>query len=60
MHRGRLNTAAAYTMTILGGAASLIIATLMGVVFTRGIAVPITRMTGSVRAAGCRRACFLI
>jgi signal transduction histidine kinase len=38
----------AYTMTILGGAASLIIATLMGVLLTRGIAVPITRMTGAM------------
>jgi len=33
-----------YTMTILGGAASLIIATRMGVLITRCIAVPITRM----------------
>jgi signal transduction histidine kinase len=40
--------AAAYTMTILGGAASLIIATLMGVLLTRGIAVPITRMTSAM------------
>jgi signal transduction histidine kinase len=38
----------AYRMTILGGAASLIIATLMGVLLTRGIAVPITRMTGAM------------
>ena len=38
----------AYTMTILGGAASLIIATLMGVLLTRGIAVPITRMTSAM------------
>ena len=37
--------ATAYTMTILGGVASLIIATLMGVLLMRGIAVPITRMT---------------
>ena len=35
-------------MTILGGAASLIIATLMGVLLTRGIAVPITRMTSAM------------
>ena len=34
--------ATAYTMTILGGVASLIIATLMGVLLMRGIAVPIT------------------
>ena len=40
--------ATAYTMTILGGAASLIIATLMGVLLTRGIAVPITRMTSAM------------
>jgi CHASE3 domain sensor protein len=37
--------ATAYTMTVLGGAASLIIATLMGVLLTRGIATPIARMT---------------
>jgi signal transduction histidine kinase len=40
--------ATAYTMTILGGAASLIVATLMGVLLTRGIAVPITRMTSAM------------
>jgi signal transduction histidine kinase len=40
--------ATAYTMTIIGGAASLIIATLMGVLLTRGIAVPITRMTSAM------------
>jgi signal transduction histidine kinase len=40
--------ATAFTMTILGGAASLIIATLMGVLLTRGIAVPITRMTSAM------------
>jgi signal transduction histidine kinase len=40
--------ATAYTATILGGAASLIIATLMGVLLTRGIAVPITRMTSAM------------
>ena len=40
--------ATAYTMTVLGGAASLIIATLMGVLLTRGIAVPITRMTSAM------------
>jgi signal transduction histidine kinase len=42
--------ATAYTMTILGGVASLIIATLMGVLLMRGIAVPITRMTGAMTA----------
>jgi len=40
--------ATAYMVTILGGAASLIIATLMGVLLTRGIAVPITRMTSAM------------
>ena len=42
--------ATAYTMTILGGIASLIIATLMGVLLMRGIAVPITRMTNAMTA----------
>ena len=41
---------AAYTVAILGGAASLIIAILMGVLLTRGIALPITRMTGVMTA----------
>ncbi len=40
--------ATAYTVTIVGGAATLIIATLMGVLLTRGIAVPITRMTSAM------------
>jgi signal transduction histidine kinase len=40
--------ATSYMMTILGGAASLIIATLMGVLLTRGIAAPITRMTSAM------------
>jgi signal transduction histidine kinase len=40
--------ATAYRVTILGGAASLIIATLMGVLLTRGIATPITRMTSAM------------
>jgi signal transduction histidine kinase len=40
--------ATAYVATIIGGAASLIIATLMGVLLTRGIAVPITRMTSAM------------
>jgi signal transduction histidine kinase len=42
--------ATAYAMTILGGAASLIVALLMGVLLTRGITVPITRMTGAMAA----------
>ena len=41
---------AAYAMTILGGAASLIVALLMGVLLTRGITVPITRMTSAMAA----------
>jgi len=40
----------AYTMTIIGGIASLIIAMLMGVLLTRGIAVPIARMTRAMTA----------
>jgi C4-dicarboxylate-specific signal transduction histidine kinase len=40
----------AYAVTILGGAASLIVALLMGVLLTRGITVPITRMTGAMAA----------
>ena len=40
--------ATAYTMTILGGTAALIIATLMCVLLTRGIAAPITRMTSAM------------
>jgi signal transduction histidine kinase len=40
--------ATAYTMTIVGGVASLIIAMLMGVLLTRGIAVPIARMTNAM------------
>ena len=42
--------ATAYTMTVLGGAASLMIALLMGVLLTRSIAMPITRMTGAMAA----------
>jgi signal transduction histidine kinase len=38
----------AYAMTMLGGAASLIVAALMGVLLTRGIAAPITRMTSAM------------
>jgi C4-dicarboxylate-specific signal transduction histidine kinase len=40
----------AYAVTILGGAASLIVALLMGVLLRRGITVPITRMTGAMAA----------
>jgi signal transduction histidine kinase len=40
--------ATAYRVTILGGAASLVIAMLMGVLLTRGIAAPITRMTSAM------------
>src|SRR5262249_18171846 len=42
--------ATAYAMTIIGGAASLCIAMLMGVLLTRGITVPITRMTTAMTA----------
>jgi C4-dicarboxylate-specific signal transduction histidine kinase len=42
--------ATAYAVTILGGAASLIVALLMGVLLTRGITVPITRMTSAMAA----------
>jgi signal transduction histidine kinase len=37
-----------YTMTIIGGAASLIVATLMGILLTRAIATPITCMTSAM------------
>ena len=40
--------ATAYMVTILGGAGSLMIAVLMGLLLTRGIAVPITRMTSAM------------
>jgi signal transduction histidine kinase len=40
--------ATAYTTTIIGGAASLIIATLMGILLTRAIAVPIARVTSAM------------
>jgi signal transduction histidine kinase len=40
--------ATAYTVTIFGGVATLIIATLMGVLLTRSIAAPITRMTSTM------------
>jgi C4-dicarboxylate-specific signal transduction histidine kinase len=43
--------ATAYATTILGGAASLIVALLMGVLLTRGITVPITRMTSAMALA---------
>ncbi|UQR66198.1 CHASE3 domain-containing protein [Bradyrhizobium sp. C-145] len=42
--------ATAYTMTLVGAAASLFIAVLMGVLLTRGITTPITRMTGAMAA----------
>jgi signal transduction histidine kinase len=42
--------ATAYAVTILGGAASLIVALLMGVLLTRGITLPITRMTSAMAA----------
>jgi CHASE3 domain sensor protein len=42
--------ATAYAVTIIGGAASVIIATLTGVLLTRGIAMPITRMTCAMAA----------
>jgi C4-dicarboxylate-specific signal transduction histidine kinase len=42
--------ATAYTTTVLGGVASLIIATLMGVLLMRGVAVPINRMTSAMTA----------
>jgi len=37
-------------MTVLGGAASLVIALLMGVLLARGITMPITRMTSAMAA----------
>ena len=42
--------ATAYTMIIVGGAASLIVALLIGVLLTRVITVPITRMTDAMAA----------
>jgi C4-dicarboxylate-specific signal transduction histidine kinase len=42
--------ATAYAMTIVGGATSLIVALLMCVLLTRGITVPITRMTSAMAA----------
>jgi CHASE3 domain sensor protein len=52
--------ATAYIVTILGGAASLVVAILMGVLLTRGIARPITRMTSvmTALAKGDRRPGF--
>jgi CHASE3 domain sensor protein len=38
----------AYMMTIVGGVTSLIIATLMGMLLTRSIALPITRLTNTM------------
>jgi C4-dicarboxylate-specific signal transduction histidine kinase len=40
--------ATAYTVTIFGGTAMLIVATLMGVLLTRSIALPITSMTSTM------------
>lgn len=42
--------ATAYIVTVLGGAASLVVAILMGVLLTRGIVRPITRMTSVMTA----------
>ncbi|MDD1517281.1 HAMP domain-containing protein [Bradyrhizobium sp. WBAH42] len=42
--------ATAYTATVMGAAASLMIAVLMGILLTRAIARPITRMTGAMAA----------
>lgn len=42
--------ATAYTATALGAAVSLMIAMLMGILLTRAIATPITRMTGAMTA----------
>ena len=42
--------ATAYTATFLGGTVSIIVAVLMGFLLTRGIAVPITRMTNAMAA----------
>ena len=42
--------ATGYMMTIFGGLASLIVAILMGMLLTRGIAVPIARMTRAMTA----------
>ncbi len=42
--------ATAYTVAILGGVASLIVAMLMGYLLKRGVTVPITRMTNALAA----------
>ena len=42
--------ATAYTMIVVGGTASLMIAMLMALLLTRGITVPITRMTNAMAA----------
>ena len=42
--------ATAYMISILGGAASLVIAIVMGIVLTRGVVAPIARMTGTMTA----------
>jgi PAS domain S-box-containing protein len=42
--------ATAYKVTILGGTASLVVAMLMSFLLTRGVTVPITRMTNAMAA----------
>lgn len=46
----KLAYATAYTATVMGAAASLMIAVLMGILLTRAIARPITGMTGAMAA----------
>ena len=43
-------SATAYTLTVLDGTASLVLAILMAILLTRGITVPITRMTSVMTA----------
>jgi PAS domain S-box-containing protein len=40
--------ASTYTVTILGGAASLVLATIMGFLLTRGVTAPVRRMTSAM------------
>src|SRR4051812_5728482 len=42
--------AVAYAVTMVSGAASLLVAILMGLLLTRGITMPITRMTKAMAA----------
>jgi PAS domain S-box-containing protein len=42
--------AVAYAVTMVAGAASLLVAILMGLLLTRGITIPITRMTNAMAA----------